>query len=329
MGTGMKDARQSSAPDSEAIDISVVVTVTERAESLSDLYREYAPPIAAMGRPFEFIYAVEPYYRKLTESLGELIQSGEPIQVFQSARTTGEAALLKTAGSMCRGSIVLTMPAYHRVEPTSLPGLVQAVDRGADLAMARRWPRRDAWLNRLQNRVFHMFVGGMGGDRSHDTACGVRAMRRDLLQGMPLYGEFFRFLPILATQDGYEVSEVACAQHSKDLQARIYGPGVYLRRLIDLLGLFFLARFTYKPLRFFGFIGAALGLPGLAILGWLLVVRLGGQAIAGRPMLLLGVMLATLGLQAIALGLVGEIIVHLHASAGRRYRVLAEEDRRR
>ena len=149
-------------------------------------------------------------------------------------------------------------------------------------------------------------------------------MRRELLDEIPLYGDFFRFLPLLALRAGFRVEEVAIQQHERDAPTRVYNPGIYLRRLLDVFGLFFLLRFTEKPLRFFGLLGSFLFGIGLVILVVVLVQRLGGQGIADRPLLLLGVLLVVLGMQAIALGLVGEIIVHLHAPHRRVYRVAAD-----
>jgi hypothetical protein len=101
----------------------------------------------------------------------------------------------------------------------------------------------------------------------------------------------------------------------------VYGLGTYLRRALDLLGLFFLVRFTQRPLRFFGLVGSLLALAGTVILAVLGVQRIGGQGLADRPLLLVGILLLVLGVQAIALGLVGEIIVHLHAARHRQYRL--------
>jgi hypothetical protein len=242
-------------------------------------------------------------------------------------QVVGEATLLKLALAQCRGPIIVTLPAYRRVHASVLPQLIARVEAGADLAVARRWPRRDSWVNRLQNRVFHAIVRRFAGGRIRDVACGVRAMRREVLEEVPLYGDFFRFLPLLALREGYRVEEVDSPQHPADVPARVYAPGVYLRRLIDLLGLFFLLRFTEKPLRFFGLLGSGLSMSGGLILAVLLVQRLGGEGIADRPLLLLGVLLVVLGVQAIALGLIGEIIVHLHAPRKRPYR-LAQFDPR-
>jgi len=139
-----------------------------------------------------------------------------------------------------------------------------------------------------------------------------------------LYGDFFRFLPVLALRDGYSVVEIDAEQHPRDARLRVYSPGTYLRRAIDVFGLFFLSRFTYKPLRFFGLIGTMLGAAGGVILVIVFVQRLAGQGLANRPILLLAVLLFTLGVQAIALGLIGEIIVHFNAPSRRAYRVAGE-----
>jgi hypothetical protein len=117
------------------------------------------------------------------------------------------------------------------------------------------------------------------------------------------------------------VREVDCAQHPRDGQMRVYPLGTYIRRVIDLFGIFFLLRFTYKPLRFFGLFGSGLSLVGGGILILLFVQRLMGRGLADRPLLLLGVLLFTLGFQVVALGLIGELIVHLNAPNKPGYRV--------
>jgi hypothetical protein len=214
----------------------------------------------------------------------------------------------------------LTLPAYARVTPAALPDLLAALEHGADLVIARRWPRHDPWINRIQNRIFHHLVRGTTGGRLHDIASGVRGTRREVFESLPLYGDFFRFLPLLAIREGYVVEEIPTPQHPHDTHARIYSPGIYARRIVDLLGLAFLLRFTDKPLRFFGLIGAILSAFGGTLLLILLIERLGGSGIAGRPLLLLSILLVTIGLQSIALGLVGEMIVHLNATRRRLYR---------
>ncbi|MGH7719102.1 MAG: glycosyltransferase [Gemmatimonadaceae bacterium] len=310
-----------------AVDVSVIVTVTERPEPLVALYREYAEPLRATGLSFEFIFVAQPFFPTFTAALAAL-PATEPVQVFTMGRSVGETALLRLGMSHARGRTILTLPAYRQVEPSALPAVLQQVHQGVDLAVARRWPRRDALVNRIQNRAFHAVLGGLLTDRIHDVACGVRAMRREVLQSIPLYGDFARFLPLLALYNGFTVAEVASPQHGNDRRSRVYSPGVYLRRAIDILGLAFLLRFTEKPLRFFGLVGATVSAIGAGLLIMLFVQRVGGQGIADRPLLLLAVLLLTLGMQAIALGLIGEMIVHFNAPGRRSYRIKGETWRR-
>lgn len=322
--------RPSGAPTEDAataVGISVIVRVAERPASLESLYREWAPEIEALGRPYEFLFAIERWARELAAPLQELVARGEPIRVLEFADSVGEANLLRFAGERSRGKIILTLPAYHRVDAGALPRLIREVERGADLAVARRWPRSDGVLNRLQSGAFNVIIRRLIGQETHDVACGVQAMRREVLEESPLYGDFFRFLPVLAARGGFRVVEIDAPQHPRDRRARVYSPGTYLRRLIDILGLFFLVRFTEKPLRFFGLIGSGAALTGSVVLGIMFVQRVfGGQGIANRPLLLVGILALTLGIQAIALGLIGEIIVHLHAARGRRYRLVEDPE---
>lgn len=316
-------------PEGGASLVSVVVPVSERPAPLDELYAEFSAPFRERGRKFEFVFVLEPWAEEAGAALEPLVEAGEPVRILHSHQTLGEAGQLKLAGAECRGDVVLTLPAYRRVQAGSLPELVRRVEAGTDLVVAWRSPRKDSWINRLQNRAFHFLVGMTATRRFHDIACGVRAMRRALLSEIPLYGDFSRFLPLLAVQEGYAVEEVPCPQHRGDQQPRLYGPGTYLRRLIDLFGIFFLLRFTYKPLRFFGLVGSGLSLAGGVILLVLFFQRIGGQGIANRPMLLLGVLLFSLGVQVVALGLVGELIVHLHAPARLRYRIRSERKEER
>ena len=146
-------------------------------------------------------------------------------------------------------------------------------------------------------------------------------MRRSVAEALPLYGDLHRFIPALALREGYRVEEVPVPQHPSDARMRVYKPGIYLRRLLDIAAFFFLSKFTEKPLRFFGLVGSVFLAAGAGLSLLLLIQRFEGQGIANRPALLLAVLLVALGVQLLGLGLVGEIIVHLRAPHRRGYRV--------
>lgn len=302
-------------------EISVLVPVSERPCPLGALYEEFARPLREAGYRFEFIFLVEPDNAALVPDLKRLQERGEPIKVVQMGYPSGDTALLRVGEEIASFDVLVNLPAYPRIEASELPNVIRPVLEGASMSVARRWPRRDSWLNRLQNRAFHLLVRSLGGQRLRDVACGVRAVDRSAFEALPLYGSFHRFLPLLALRAGYRVVEVDAAQHPGDWQPRMRTPGVYVRRLLDVFGLFFLMRFTDRPLRFFGLVGVTASALGGLILLVLLLQRIEGQPLSDRPMLLLGALLVVLGVQAIALGLVGEIVVHLTAPHRSPYRL--------
>jgi hypothetical protein len=314
--------------ETNGFDVSVLIPVSERPIDLETLYRETSQVLRETGYSCEFVFALEPWAESMSESLARYEEKGEPISLLRFEGGKGTTGLAKQALRHCEGRIVLVMPAYGRVKPSALPALIDAVTAGADLALARRWPRRDPRINRVQTRVLHALLARATSTRLHDVGSGVWAGRREVLEQVPLYGDFLRFLPVLAVHEGFRVEEVECPQHQSDLKARVYGPSVYLRRLLDLFALVFLTRFTHKPLRFFGLVGSVSAIAGTLVLVVVAVQRLAGQPLANRPVLLLGVLLVTLGVQAVALGLIGEIIVHLHESTGRRYRLRSKGEAR-
>ena len=303
--------------------VSVLVLVAGRPEPLPALYGEIAAGVREVCDSYEFVFIVEPAFFEMSEPLLLLAAKGEPIRVVRVGQPLGATALLREGFSFCRGDIVVTLPSRRRVDTAAVAQLITVVQSGSDLAVAARTKRTDSWLNRLESRVFHAMAAGVIGPatRISDVTSNVRAMRRGVLDRLPLYGDAARFLPLLAIREGYKVTEVPTYQHSSDRRRRFTSPLTYLGSVLDLLSLFVVLRFTEKPLRFFGLVGVSSLIPGAAILAVLLVQRLGGQAMADRPLLLLGVLFVVLGIQMVALGLIGEIIVHLQSGDRIAYRL--------
>lgn len=300
--------------------ISVIVPVVERADDLMAVYRAFARELDDRPQDYEFLFVFDGRFTPPADLIA-LARETDAVKILRFAREFGETAALRLGIERSRGALVFTLPAYFQVQPEGMRLLLDAVAAGADMAVANRSPRLDSWLNRMQSRAFHSIVGGVSEQRFHDMACGVRVMRRHVAEALPLYGDLHRFIPALALREGYRVDEVPVAQHPQDARIRVYRPGVYFRRLLDIAAFFFLAKFTEKPLRFFGLVGSVFLAVGGAMSFILLIQRVEGQGIANRPALLLAVLLVALGVQLIGLGLVGEIIVHLRAPHRRAYRV--------
>ncbi|HWP35433.1 MAG TPA: glycosyltransferase, partial [Thermodesulfobacteriota bacterium] len=223
----------------------------------------------------------------------------------------GEAEALAAGFARAAGELVVALPAAATVEPADLHRLLEPVAAGeADLVMARRdRPGRAAW-DRLQGAAFHWLVRKLTGVGLSDLSSGVAVMRRRVAVELRLYGDLHRFMPILAAGRGFRVGELVVRSRPGPRRPHLRAPGTYMRRLLDLLTVFFLLKFTRKPLRFFGLLGSLLAAAGGALLGYLGVERLAGVPLAERPLLLLAVLLLVLGVQAVGLGLLGELIIY-------------------
>jgi hypothetical protein len=316
-------------------DVSVVVPIVERYGDLAQIYRELNTELARLHKHAEFIFVVDdsqrgalPALRELQESAHESGQnSGEAgIAIITLGGCFGESAALTIGLERARGEVIIALAAYFQVDfqagPRGLEAAFQALDEGADLVAARRFPRIDSFFNRVQSRLFHSFVRGLTKTDFHDLSCGFKVMTRRVARELKLYGGMHRFIPVLALNRGFTVREVAMTQRSEDRGTRFHGAGAYLGRLLDILTIFFLMKFTRTPLRFFGLLGI-----GLFASGFVVDLLVAGQKlflqreISDRPLLMLGVLLMVLGVQTLSLGLLGEIIIFTHARNIREYQV--------
>ncbi len=211
------------------------------------------------------------------------------------------------------GDYIVTLPAYHQINAEDLGKLIAPLE-SKDLVQGWRWPRKGGGLERMRRSMFHGFVGRFTGMRLHDLGCGARAMKRAVLQELSLYGDQHRLLPVLANRQGFSVIEVELRQSERDRFQGVYRPREYAHFVLDVFTVFFLVRFTKKPLRFFGMLGASMfGLGALLVL-WLVVERLAfNESLSDRPALLLSALVVVLGLQLFALGLLAELIIFTHA----------------
>lgn len=301
--------------------LSIIIPVGARRSNLKDLYHEYKSGVAAVGVPYEFIFVIDGPRPDAARALQELLRDGEDLTVVHLTRNFGEAAALMAGFERSSGNAILTLPAYEQVEPAELRKLIAALG-SSDVAIGYRWPRAGNAFDKARRAAFHWLVKVVTGTSFRDLGCGVRALRRQVFEELDLYGDHHRFLAILATRLGFRVCEVPLRQSVKDRFERIYRPREYAHHALDLFSIFFLVRFTKRPLRFFGMLGASTFAIGAALITYLGVERFFfDERLADRPALILAALLIVLGMQIFALGLLGELIIFTHARGLKDYRV--------
>ena len=305
---------------SQKIELSVIIPVTERFDPISELFHEYKRGVELTGLKYEFVYVIDGNQPDVLSELRKL-QKTEKLTIITLAKRFGEAIALSAAFNKTSGDIILTLPAYQQINVEEIPRLITSLEN-YDMVLSRRWPRRDSLLNRLQTRVFNFLLRLSTDLKIHDAGCSVRAFTREVIDEIQLYGDLHRFFPVMAHRQGFRITELDVTQSEKDTHQRIYAPGLYVRRLLDLLTIFFLIKFTKKPLRFFGLVGTTLFSLGLISSLYLIGERLFFDiSLADRPALILSSLLVVLGVQIIAIGLIGEIIIFTHAKDLKEYKI--------
>lgn len=308
-------------PSKEAPQISAIIPVGTRHGDPEQLYTEYNDALAARGVPYEIIFVMDGPRPAFEAGLERLAADGHAFAKITLGRPFGEATCLMVGFEHATGSIILILPAYSQIVAADANRLIDALNT-ADLVIAHRHPRAGGWLETQRRRAFHALLGIVTGMRLNDLGCNARAMSRRVLEEIRLYGEQQRFLPILAERHGFRVREIEVRQSLQGPRRDIYRPRTYSRALLDIFNVFFLVRFTKKPLRFFGTIGIVFfALGGLELI-YLLFQRLVVHSpLADRPALMLASLFIVLGFQIFALGLLGELIIFTHAGGSRDYQI--------
>lgn len=306
-------------------ELSVVVPLGPRHADLLDVCRRLRDVLAPRVSSYEVLFVDDGAGPAAQTQLRQVASSCPEVRVIRLQRRMGEATALAVGAQEARGQLLITLDAYLHVAIEDLPQLLEPLRDGADLVCAWRHPRREGGLSGLASAAFNAAARWLSRVPVHDLNCRTRAMRREVLEDVPLYGDLHRFLPIFAARRGFTWCEVQVPQQPGKREVGARDPGAYLQRLLDLLTLAFLTRFVKRPLHFFGLMGAASLLTGLALSVYLTYSKLVlGQAIGHRPLLLLGVLLVVVGIQIASIGLLGELLIFTHARDLKDY-VIKEE----
>jgi glycosyltransferase involved in cell wall biosynthesis len=292
--------------------ISIVVPLFNEERSLEALHRQIADAMESQSQPFEVVFVDDGSTDGSMDVLTSLNAETTNVVVVHLRRNFGKAAALQAGFLEARGDVIVTIDADLQDDPAEIPQLLAKLDEGFDLVSGWKTRRNDPLVRRLFSRMFNRATAVVSGVRLHDVNCGLKAYRAEVLHGMRVYGELHRFLPRLASYQGFRVAEIPVNHRPRQHGRSRYGPERYLRGFLDLLSVTFMGRYRYRPLHLFGGVGLFMGAVGFVILVYLTVIWFWGQGIGQRPLLTLGVLLMVVGIQLVSLGLLSEMITSQH-----------------
>ncbi|MEE9432510.1 MAG: glycosyltransferase [Melioribacteraceae bacterium] len=300
---------------SKVYDLSAIVIYYQKYEydEIKPLIESYKTNLDKTNLNYEIVFVIDGNMPEVLEEIKSIAQNNDNIKIIKLGRWFGDATSLQAGFEATEGKLIITLPSFQQVEADEIPKLVENLE-GNDMVIGWRWPRIDGFLNNLQSKFFNYLIKAFIGTKFHDLKSNFRVFKREVLDNIYMYGDQDRFLPLWAWRLGYKVKEIKVKQHKTDFRQKLYPVKSYVTRGLELISLFFLIKFTKKPIRFFGSSGLIIFTLGSMIGLFLFIQRIFWDIpLADRPIVLVSILLIVFGILSFAIGLVGELIIFTHA----------------
>lgn len=294
--------------------ISIVIPAYNEKESLTELYRKVKENIdlcvnTDLVSDYEFLFVDDGSMDGSIDVIKELRAEDPGIRYIQFRRNFGKSIALQTAFRNVTGDVVITMDADLQDEPSELKNFIEKIDEGYDLVVGWKINRLDSLEKRLPSKLFNKVTSIMSGIALHDFDCGYKAFRREVTDSLNVYGQLHRYIPVLAYRDGFRITEIPVHHNTRKHGKSKYGMERYLQGLFDFLSVFFLSKYSDRPMYFFGRLGLVISGCGFLICLALTVFWFMGNEIGTRPLLQLGILLLLLGVQFFSIGFIGNLLI--------------------
>jgi hypothetical protein len=248
--------------------------------------------------------------------LQELAAGDGRVKVVRLRRNFGQTPALRAGIDWSSGDVLVTMDGDLQNDPADIPMLLDKLDEGHDAVFGLRAHRQDHFfIRKLPSFFGNWLIRRVTGVRIRDMGCTLRALRRDLAEALPLYGELHRFVPVLAQMHGARIVQVPVRHHPRVAGKTKYGLTRTVRVLLDLITVKFLHTYLTRPMHVLGTAGlVSMGLGGGSLIATMAMKYLLNPPVfmTGNPLLLLSVMLELVGVQFISMGLIGEVLTRTY-----------------
>jgi glycosyltransferase involved in cell wall biosynthesis len=290
--------------------VTVIMPAYDEAQNLAVIVPRTLQVLAQIPGNHEVLVVDDGSSDGTADLIGELSKREPTVHYLRLRRNYGKSTALQAGFERARGRLIVLMDADGQDQPESIPELLAALEGGLDLATGRRVVRNDRFVKRHTSKLYNSVTAAVTGVEGEDFNSGLKAMRREVMNPLVLYGELHRYIPVLANWAGFKVGEIPVEHKARLHGSTKFGRARFWRGFLDLLTVKFITTYTGRPFHLFGSLGFFFGFAGAVLLAWMFVVKVSGGAVGNRPALLAGVLFAVVGVQLMSLGLIAELIVH-------------------
>lgn len=290
--------------------LSIVVPLYNEKESLHEFYNVFLQSVKDV-KDYEIIFIDDGSIDNSLDILKEIAKKDVKVKIFSFRKNRGKAEALTYGFQKAKGDIIITLDADLQDKPEEIKKLINKIQEGWDVVCGWRKNRKDSFRKILSSRLFNFLTNYFWGLRLHDYNCGLKAYTSEAAKSLYLYGGMHRFIPALAYQEGFRVTEIAVEHDTRKFGISKYGFSKMWKDLPDMFTLLFLTRYSHRPLHFFGTVGGILFFIGIIILLYLSIIHFQGQAIGRRPLLFLGMLLVLSGFQVLFTGFLADLMLNI------------------
>ncbi len=301
------------------MDLSIVIPLLNEAESLPELHRWIHEVMQKQNFSYEIIFVDDGSTDDSWKIINEINRKNQNVRGIKFKKNYGKSQALNAGFLEAQGDVVLTMDADLQDNPEEIPELYQMIQKdGYDLVSGWKRLRHDSKIKKnLPSKLFNWAARRVSGIHLHDFNCGLKAYKKEVIKDVNVYGEMHRYIPFLAKNEGYtNITEKVVKHQARKYGETKFGSGRFIKGVLDLISLWFLTRFSKRPMHLFGALGILMFLIGfaatfgiLAVKAYKLIYHIPTHLITDRPWFYIALTAMILGSQFFLAGFLGELIL--------------------
>ena len=291
--------------------LSVIIPIYNEEESLDNLFKELSDLFTDESGT-EIIFINDGSTDQTLSILEHKIKNYSRWKILNLYRNYGKSVALQAGFDTAKGEIIATMDADLQDNPKEIYRLIDELNKGYDVVSGWKKSRKDPFEKKIASKIFNFFVRIFSGLIIHDSNCGIKVFKREVTEMLTLYGGRHRYIPLLAHQKKFLISEIVVDHRERKFGISKYGVKRYSDGFFDFLTILFLGRYMDRPLHFFGLLGSISVLFGVMTEIYILYLKyvLFDSFQQHVALIIFGAILIIVGLQLFTFGLMGELIVN-------------------
>jgi glycosyltransferase involved in cell wall biosynthesis len=300
--------------------VSVIVPVFNEEENIYSLYLELKEVFRLTSRSYEIIFINDASKDETLTVLKKIAAKDKKVVIIDFIRNFGQTAALSAGIDHSSGEIIIPMDGDGQNDPADIPKLVEKIDEGFAVVSGWRKNRKDAFIRVLPSQIANFIIRKMTGVKIHDNGCALKAYRREVIDGVQLYGEMHRFISVYASWSGGKIAEIVVNHRPRTKGKSKYGFSRIFKVVLDLLVIRFLHKYISRPIHFFGKYGFWAIFVSVIFAAWSIYLKLFQDLSINRtPLPVFSSMFLIVGLQLILTGVLAELLTRTYfESQGRK-----------